>query len=77
MDFAQGQDYHDSRLVVSRTVHAPIRPISDLRNTSREIESYCRESGEPVFISRNGEDDLVVMSQAARQASRRTSMACS
>lgn len=42
-----------------------IRPISDLRNKSHEIESYCRESGEPVFITKNGEDDLVVMSQAA------------
>jgi prevent-host-death family protein len=44
---------------------ATIRPISDLRNKSHEIESYCRESGEPVFITKNGEDDLVVMSQAA------------
>lgn len=42
-----------------------IRPISDLRNKSHEIESFCRESGEPVFITKNGEDDLVVMSQAA------------
>lgn len=42
-----------------------IRPISDLRNKSHEIESLCHESGEPVFITKNGEDDLVVMSQAA------------
>lgn len=42
-----------------------IRPISDLRNKSHEIESHCRESGEPVFITKNGEDDLVVMSHAA------------
>lgn len=42
-----------------------IRPISDLRNKSHEIETLCHESGEPVFITKNGEDNLVVMSQAA------------
>ncbi len=42
-----------------------IRPISDLRNKSHEIETFCRESGEPIFITKNGEDNLVVMSQAA------------
>lgn len=42
-----------------------IRPISDLRNKSHEIESLCHESGEPVFITKNGEGNLVVLSQAA------------
>jgi prevent-host-death family protein len=42
-----------------------IRPISDLRNKSREIARVCHESGEPVFITKNGEGDLVVMSLAA------------
>ena len=43
-----------------------IRPISsDLRNDSHEIETICHESGEPVLITKNGEGDLVVMSQAA------------
>lgn len=42
-----------------------IRPISDLRNKSREISRICRETGEPVYITKNGEDDLVVMSVAA------------
>lgn len=41
-----------------------IRPISDLRNKSHEIEQLCHDSGEPVFITRNGESNLVVMSQA-------------
>lgn len=40
------------------------RPISDFRNKSQEIETLCHESDEPVFITKNGEDDLVVMSQA-------------
>jgi prevent-host-death family protein len=42
-----------------------IRPISDLRNKASEIEELCHETGEPVFITKNGEGDLVVMSLAA------------
>ena len=42
-----------------------IRPVSDLRNKSHEISRMCHESGEPVFITKNGEGDLVVMSLAA------------
>ena len=44
---------------------ALIRPISDLRNKTPEISRLCHKSGEPVFITRNGESDLVVMSAAA------------
>ncbi len=44
---------------------ARIRPISDLRNKSQEISRICHETGEPVFITKNGEGDLVVMSLAA------------
>jgi prevent-host-death family protein len=42
-----------------------IRPISDLRNKTQEISEICHESDEPVFITKNGEGDLVVMSLAA------------
>ena len=42
-----------------------IRPISDLRNKAREISAICHEDDEPVFITKNGEGDLVVMSLAA------------
>ena len=42
-----------------------VRPISDLRNKSHEIAELCRESGEPVYITKNGEDSLVVQSVAA------------
>ncbi len=44
---------------------ARIRPISDLRNKSQEISKICHDTGEPVFITKNGEGDLVVMSLAA------------
>lgn len=39
-----------------------IRPISDLRNSSNEISEFCRSSREPVFITKNGVGDMVVMS---------------
>ena len=39
-----------------------IRPISDLRNNANEISDYCRQTGEPVFITRNGTGDIVVQS---------------
>jgi prevent-host-death family protein len=39
-----------------------IRPISDLRNNSNDISEFCRTSREPVFITKNGVGDMVVMS---------------
>ncbi len=42
-----------------------IRPISDLRNRTDEISTFCHQQGEPVFVTKNGRSDLVVMSQAA------------
>ena len=38
-----------------------IRPIRDLRNTN-EISEICHTRKEPVFITRNGYGDLVVIS---------------
>jgi len=39
-----------------------IRPISDLRNNANSISEFCHQTGEPVFITKNGTGDLVVMS---------------
>ena len=39
-----------------------IKPISSLRNQSRDIASLCREQDEPVYLTTNGTGDLVVMS---------------
>ena len=41
-----------------------IRSISDLRNRTMEISELCHSEDQPVFITRNGKGDLVVMSQA-------------
>lgn len=38
-----------------------IKPITDLRNTT-EISELCHSKKEPVFITKNGYGDLVVMS---------------
>jgi len=38
-----------------------IRPITDLRNTT-EISELCHSSSEPIFITKNGYGDMVVMS---------------
>ena len=38
-----------------------IRPITDLRNTN-EISDICHARPEPIFITKNGYGDLVVMS---------------
>lgn len=38
-----------------------IRPIKDLRNTT-EISELCHQTQEPLFITKNGYGDMVVMS---------------
>lgn len=38
-----------------------IRPITDLRNTN-EISELCHSKQEPIFITKNGYGDLVIMS---------------
>ena len=38
-----------------------IRPIRDLRNTL-EISELCHSIDEPVFITKNGYSDMVIMS---------------
>ena len=39
-----------------------IKPISDLRNKSNEISKLAHNENQPIFITKNGEGDLVVMS---------------
>jgi len=39
-----------------------IRPISDLRNNFTEISRIVHDSDEPVYLTRNGYGDMVVMS---------------
>ncbi|KAF1084029.1 Phd_YefM protein [Sporotomaculum syntrophicum] len=39
-----------------------IKSSTDLRNNYNDISKFCHESREPVFITKNGQGDLVVMS---------------
>jgi prevent-host-death family protein len=39
-----------------------IKPISDLRNKANQISQMAHQLDEPIFITKNGEGDLVVMS---------------
>jgi PHD/YefM family antitoxin component YafN of YafNO toxin-antitoxin module len=39
-----------------------IKSSTDLRNNYNEISMFCHENREPVFITKNGQGDLAVMS---------------
>ena len=45
-----------------------IRPVSDLRNSFASISRDVHESGRPVFLTKNGAGDMVVMSMEAYEA---------
>lgn len=42
-----------------------IRPVSDLRNNFAEISKTVHETSQPVFLTKNGFGDMVVMSMEA------------
>lgn len=39
-----------------------IRPVSDLRNNFAEISKIVHETSEPIFLTKDGHSDMVVMS---------------
>ena len=49
-----------------------IKPSAAIRKNYNEIANLCKVSGEPVYLTKNGEGDLVVMDITA--FSRRESM---
>jgi PHD/YefM family antitoxin component YafN of YafNO toxin-antitoxin module len=53
-------------------VSVKIKPSAAIRNNYNEISELCKVSGEPVYLTKNGEGDLVVMDIDA--FSRRESM---
>lgn len=42
-----------------------IRPVSDLRNNFSEISKVVHETAKPVFLTKNGYGDMVVLSMEA------------
>ena len=47
-----------------------IKPSAAIRNNYRKVADYCIESGQPVFLTNNGEGELVVMSIKAWEEER-------
>lgn len=38
-----------------------IKPSAEIRKNYNKISELCKRSGEPVYLTKNGEGDLVVM----------------
>ena len=45
-----------------------IRPISDLRNNFAEISKLAHETSQPIFLTKNGYGDMVVLSMEAYES---------
>ena len=47
-----------------------IKPSVAIRNNYRKVADYCIETGQPVYLTNNGEGELVVMSVQAWEEER-------
>ena len=45
-----------------KQTHRMIRPVSDLRNNFADISRTVHETQQPVFLTKNGFGDMVVLS---------------
>ena len=45
-----------------------IKPSASIRNNYNEISKLCKSTGEPVYLTKSGEGDLVVIDVYKRQA---------
>ncbi len=45
-----------------------IRPVSDLRNSFADISRTVHETAKPVFLTKNGYGDMVVLSMEAYES---------
>ena len=50
-----------SRMLLQGADIMQIKPSASIRQNYNEIADLCRSSGEPVFLTKNGEGDLVVL----------------
>ena len=44
-----------------KSVNMTIHPSAAIRQNYNEIADLCRETGKPIFLTKNGEGNLVVM----------------
>jgi PHD/YefM family antitoxin component YafN of YafNO toxin-antitoxin module len=54
--------YNIFRSYKEAAVMPNIKSSTDLRNNYNEISTFCHNSREPIFITKNGQGDLAVMS---------------
>ena len=47
-----------------------IKPSAEIRNNYRKVADFCIETGEPVYLTNNGEGELVIMSIQAWEEER-------
>ena len=57
--------YHYIDRIISGEFIMTILPSTSLRNQYNEISEKCKKTGEPIYLTKNGEGDLVVMSVEA------------
>ena len=57
--------YHNVDRIISGGNDMTILPSTSLRNQYNEISEKCKQTGEPIYLTKNGEGDLVVMSVEA------------
>ncbi len=50
-----------TRMLLQGVDTMQIKPSASIRQNYNEIAALCKTSGEPVFLTKNGEGDLVVM----------------
>ena len=49
------------RMLLQGVDTVQIKPSASIRQNYNEIAALCKSTGEPVFLTKNGEGDLVVM----------------
>ena len=42
-----------------------IKPSANIRQNYNEISALCKSTGEPIYLTKNGEGDLIVMDIAS------------
>ena len=47
-----------------------IKPSAEIRNNYRKVADFCIQTGEPVYLTNNGEGELVIMSIQAWEEER-------